>query len=160
TKVALIRTPSMTHDFDQNQRFVPLTFTAGSGQLTVQAPSSSNTAPPGYYMLFILNGSGVPSVASFVRFPAPWEDTQAPTAPSGLAATAGTGSVSLSWTAASDNVGVALYDMYRSTTSGFTSSAATKIGTSATTSFTNTNVAPGTYYYKVQAEDAVGNAGS
>ena len=31
------------------------------------APSSSNIAPPGYYMLFILNGSGVPSVAKIVQ---------------------------------------------------------------------------------------------
>jgi hypothetical protein len=159
TKVALIRSPSVTHAFDQNARYIPLSFTTGTGQLTVQAPSNANTAPPGYYMLFILNGSGVPSVASFVRFPAPWEDTQPPTAPSGLIATAGTGTVALSWFAASDNLGVTAYDVYRSTTSGFIPSPANKIGASPSTSYTDTGLAPGTYYYVVRAEDAAGNIG-
>jgi galactose oxidase-like protein/Big-like domain-containing protein len=159
TKVAVIRTPSVTHAFDQNQRYIPLSFTAGSGQLTVQAPANGNTAPPGYYMLFILNGSGVPSVASFVRFPAPWEDLQPPTAPTGLTATAGTGSIALSWTAATDNIGVTKYDIHRSTTSGFTPSASNQIGTSTTTSYTDTAVSSGTYYYLVKAEDAAGNVG-
>jgi hypothetical protein len=159
TKVALIRTPSVTHAFDQNARYIPLSFTAGSGQLTVQAPANGNAAPPGYYMLFILNGNGVPSVASFVRFPAPWEDTQAPTTPSGLTATSGTSSVALSWTAATDNVGVSVYDVYRSTTSGFTPSAANQVGTSATTTFTDSGLGAGTYYYLVRAEDAAGNIG-
>ncbi len=157
--VSLIRTPSVTHGFDQNQRFIPLTFTAGSGQLSVQTPARSNTAPPGYYMLFIVNTSGVPSVASFVRFPAPTEDTQAPTAPTGLAATPSTGSVALSWTAATDNVGVARYDVYRSATSGFTPGPTTLIGTSATASYTDTTVGTGTFFYLVRAEDAVGNIG-
>jgi hypothetical protein len=159
TKVALIRTPSVTHAFDQNQRYIPLSFTTGSGQLTVQAPASGNAAPPGYYMLFILNSSGVPSVASFVRFPAPWEDLTPPTAPTGLGATAGTGSIALSWTAATDNVGVTKYDVYRSTTSGFTPSSANQIGSSPTTSYTDTTVSSGTYYYLVKAEDAAGNIG-
>jgi hypothetical protein len=156
-KVALIRTPSVTHAFDENQRYIPLSFTAGSGQLTVQAPPNGNTAPPGYYMLFILNGNGVPSVASFVRFPAPWEDTQAPTAPTQLAANGGTGSVSLTWTASTDNVGVTAYDVYRSTTSGFTPAPANKIGQTAGTTFTDSGLAAGTYYYVVKAEDAQGN---
>ena len=37
--------------------------------MTVTAPPNGNIAPPGYYMLFILNNSGVPSVASFVQLP-------------------------------------------------------------------------------------------
>ncbi len=44
-----------------------MSFTAGSGALTVTAPPNGNIAPPGYYMLFILNSSGVPSVATFVQ---------------------------------------------------------------------------------------------
>jgi hypothetical protein len=159
SKVALIRTPSVTHAFDQNGRYIPLNFTIGSGQLTVTAPSNANLAPPGYYMLFILNGNGVPSVAPFVRFPAPWEDTQPPTAPTGLAGTPGTGSVALSWTAATDNVGVVKYDVYRSTTSGFTPGPTNLVGTSATASFNDTGLAQGTYFYVVKAEDAAGNIG-
>src|SRR5436305_13724248 len=49
------------------QREVEMSFTAGSGALTVTAPPNGNIAPPGYYMLFILNNSGVPSVATFVQ---------------------------------------------------------------------------------------------
>ena len=44
-----------------------LSFTAGSGLLNVTAPPNGNIAPPGYYMLFVLNTAGVPSVARFVK---------------------------------------------------------------------------------------------
>jgi hypothetical protein len=157
-KVALIRTPSVTHAFDENQRYIPLSFTAGSGQLSVQAPSNSNTAPPGYYMLYILNGNGVPSVASFVRFPAPYEDTQPPTAPGALTATAAAGgTIALAWNASTDDTGVARYDVYRSTVSGFTPSLANRVAQPTATTFQDTGLTPGTYYYVVKAEDAAGN---
>jgi hypothetical protein len=53
----------------QDQREVPLQFTPtadGTG-LTMTAPPDGNHAPPGWYMLFILSSSGVPSVASWVQ---------------------------------------------------------------------------------------------
>jgi hypothetical protein len=50
------------------QRFIPLSFVAGSGSLTVTAPSNSDLAPAGYYMLFLVNSTGVPSVAAIVHF--------------------------------------------------------------------------------------------
>jgi hypothetical protein len=53
------------------QRLVNLVFTAGSGVLNVTMPSSSNVAPPGYYLLFLLNSAGVPSVAQFVQLDIP-----------------------------------------------------------------------------------------
>jgi hypothetical protein len=65
--VSLIRLGAVTHAFDQNQRFQRLAFTADATGLTVRAPSSSNRAPPGHYMVFILNGAGVPSVARIIR---------------------------------------------------------------------------------------------
>jgi hypothetical protein len=65
--VSLIRLGSVTHAFNQNQRFVPLSFTAVSNALNVQAPPSANLAPPGHYMLFILDTNGVPSVAVIVK---------------------------------------------------------------------------------------------
>jgi len=65
--VALIRAGAVTHAFDMDQRLVNLTFTATAGQLAVKAPANGNLAPPGYYLLFILNSKGVPSVARFVR---------------------------------------------------------------------------------------------
>lgn len=66
-KVSLIRLGSTTHAFDMNQRFQRLSFTRGTGALTIAAPTSSNRTPPGHYMLFILDGNDVPSVAKIVR---------------------------------------------------------------------------------------------
>src|SRR5712691_1575488 len=60
----LVRNGTVTHSFGMDQRMVGMSFTAGSGSLTVTAPPNANIAPPGYYMLFILNSNGVPSVAS------------------------------------------------------------------------------------------------
>ncbi|HEY3101881.1 MAG TPA: Ig-like domain-containing protein [Methylomirabilota bacterium] len=65
--VALIRNGANTHAFDMDQRMVSLSFTRGAGTLTVTAPPNANIAPPGYYMLFIVDANGVPSVAPFVR---------------------------------------------------------------------------------------------
>jgi hypothetical protein len=67
TSAVLIRTGAVTHFFDQNTRYVPVTFQQAAGGLTISAPASANFAPPGYYMLFIVNSSGIPSVAPFVQ---------------------------------------------------------------------------------------------
>ena len=64
--VALIRLGAVTHQMDRSQNYVPLAFTSTSGVLTVQLPANKNLAPPGDYMLFIVNTVGVPSVASIV----------------------------------------------------------------------------------------------
>ncbi len=62
TKVTLIRFGSVTHAFDQGQRLVSLSFSQVSGGISVTLPSSRNIAPPGPYMLFLVNGNGVPAV--------------------------------------------------------------------------------------------------
>jgi hypothetical protein len=67
THVSLIRLGAVTHAFDENQRFQRLSFTADATGLTVTAPSLPNRAPPGHYMVFILNGDDVPSVAKIIR---------------------------------------------------------------------------------------------
>jgi galactose oxidase-like protein len=66
-KVSLIRLGSTTHAFDMNQRFQRLSFTIKTGLLSISAPTSANRTPPGHYLLFILNGKGVPSVARIVK---------------------------------------------------------------------------------------------
>jgi hypothetical protein len=66
-KVSLIRIGSTTHAFDMNQRFRWLSFTRSTGALTVAAPTNANRTPPGHYLLFILDGNGVPSVAKIVK---------------------------------------------------------------------------------------------
>jgi hypothetical protein len=69
TSVVLIRPTAATHAFNMEQRLVGLSFTADttSGTLTVTSPSGGTIAPPGYYMLFILNSAGVPSIAQFIQ---------------------------------------------------------------------------------------------
>ena len=70
SSVVLMRPGSPTHAFDQDQRLVRASYTAGGGVLNVTAPPNGNIAPPGYYMLFIVNSAGVPSIASFVQLTA------------------------------------------------------------------------------------------
>jgi hypothetical protein len=66
-KVSFIRLGATTHAFDENQRFQWLSFTADATGLTVTAPSSSNRAPPGHYMVFVLDAADVPSVGRIIR---------------------------------------------------------------------------------------------
>ena len=64
--VALVGLGAATQGFNAGQRYVSLAFTPGAGTLTVQMPANSNLAPPGYYMLFIVDTNGVPSVADTI----------------------------------------------------------------------------------------------
>ncbi|MEV4555448.1 glycoside hydrolase family 6 protein [Kitasatospora sp. NPDC049285] len=76
-------------------------------------------------------------------------DTTAPSVPTGLAATTTSSSVSLSWTASTDNVGVSGYDVYRG---------GTLVGSTNNLSFTDTGLSASTAYsYTVKARDAAGN---
>ena len=65
--VSLVRLSSVTHSFNQNQRFMRLTFQAQTGSLSVTAPANGNLAPPGDYLLFLVNAAGVPSTGRFVN---------------------------------------------------------------------------------------------
>jgi chitodextrinase len=78
-------------------------------------------------------------------------DTTAPSVPTGLASTAKTDrSVTLSWSASSDNVAVSGYDVFRDDT---------QVGSSSTTGYTDNGLTPGTQYsYTVRARDAANNA--
>jgi galactose oxidase len=66
-RVSLVRLSSVTHAFDQNQRFSELSFRKTAGGLTVAAPETGTVAPPGHYLLFILDGNAVPSTAKIIR---------------------------------------------------------------------------------------------
>ncbi|MCI0682547.1 MAG: Ig-like domain-containing protein [Gemmataceae bacterium] len=155
--VVLIRNGAVTHSFNMEQRYVPLSFTQTTGGLNIDAPANSNLAPPGYYMLFLVNGDGVPSVAPIVRLPAPTEDAEPPTAPGGFTANDGIGQATLSWSPSTDNVGVTNYNVHRSTAPGFTPTTANRIAQPTTTSFVDSGLSAGTYYYVVTAQDARGN---
>jgi methionine-rich copper-binding protein CopC len=99
--VCLIKTGAVTHAFDENQRYVPLTFTAADGSLSIQAPADANLATPGYYMLFIVNQQGVPSIAPFVQLPLA---ASPPAGPSALVATGVSGGGSLRPAASGNNL--------------------------------------------------------
>ncbi len=161
-KVSLVRIGSVTHQFNMDQRWQELSFRQSGGGLEIDAPTSPNVAPPGVYYVFVLGANGVPSKAAILSISsdtAPPQDTTAPSVPQGLTATGAVGRATLSWSASTDNVGVARYTVHRSTTSGFTPGATTRIGeTSSATMFTDSGLAPGTYYYRVVAEDLAGNA--
>ena len=77
-------------------------------------------------------------------------DTQAPSTPTNLTASAVSSSqINLSWSASTDNVGVTGYRVYRGST---------QVGTSATNSYNDTGLSPSTSYsYYVTAYDAAGN---
>ena len=75
-KAVLIRPSSVTHVTNMDQRVVELSLTAEGGGLTLRTPRNATIAPPGYYMLFLLDSDGVPSVARWVRL-----DPSAPDAP-------------------------------------------------------------------------------
>ena len=117
SKITMLRLSSVTHAFNQSQYINELSFSQTTGGLNVTAPSAPTAigpppvvAPPGYYLLFLLNGSGVPSVAKFVRLggtaaPDTTPPTVSLTAPANGATVSGT-AVTVAATA-SDNVGVA-----------------------------------------------------
>ena len=67
TEVRWIRLGSVTHAFDMGARANTLNFTVSSSGVEVTAPLTANLAPPGYYMLFILNRNGVPSAGHILR---------------------------------------------------------------------------------------------
>jgi hypothetical protein len=67
SKVALVRLGAVTHSVNMEQRYVPLSFTADSGAVNATAPANANIAPPGVYMLFVIDAEGVPSVSRMVR---------------------------------------------------------------------------------------------
>jgi hypothetical protein len=86
-------------------------------------------------------------------------DSTPPTAPTNLTATGALGRATLGWTAATDDTVLARYNVHRSTTAGFTPSAANRIAQPTGTSYVDTTAPAGTHFYKVTAEDAAGNVG-
>ena len=66
-KATLIPLSSVTHHFNANQRYLSLPFQVVGNSVSVQAPANADLAQPGYYMLFIVDTNGAPSVASMMR---------------------------------------------------------------------------------------------
>jgi hypothetical protein len=67
-RIALIRNSCATHSVNMDQRYVPLAdLTNGSGTFTVPSPATANLAPPGFYMLYVIDKNGIPSVSASVH---------------------------------------------------------------------------------------------
>ncbi len=84
TKVSLIRVSATTHHYNTDQRLIWLQIAGKtSSTVTVKAPINNKLAPPGYYLVHVLNSAGVPSVGKFIKIPGsadlPPSDTTAPT---------------------------------------------------------------------------------
>lgn len=141
TRVTWTMLGALTHAQNWDQRINVLTFVQVTDGLNVTAPSSVNLCPPGHYLLWILNGSGVPSTARIVRIS---DFSGPPAAPTGLTASGGIGKVNLSWNASSTATS---YNVKRATTSGGPYST---IATGITgTSYVDSAVTGGTTYYYV-----------
>lgn len=153
-RVTLVKTGAVTHSFNMDQRFLELPFTVGSdGTLSVLAPTRSSDATPGYYLLFVLDGNGVPSVGKIIKITIQ-QDSDAPSQPTDVAVSVSNGKPTLSWTRSTDNIGVAGYIVLRSTNGA----PATEIARTLGPPWKDSTVQVGTIYsYVIEAYDVAGN---
>jgi len=77
-KAHLIRLGSSTHSTNFDQRLVPLAFSQSNNDLTITAPRNTYVAPPGYYMLFLVSDTGVPSTALIIKLGKEFERLKLP----------------------------------------------------------------------------------
>ncbi len=83
SKVVMVRTSSTTHAMNTDQRLIELAFRTAAGSVVATTPSSPNLAPPGPYLVFLVDGQNVPSAGRFVSLtgtaPPPPAPNQPPT---------------------------------------------------------------------------------
>jgi chitodextrinase len=128
--------------FRNNAKYQPL------GNVTSFTDTAVTPGTRYIYKVYAIDAAGHWSRSSTRAAATP--DQTAPTAPTGLSATAGTNQATLSWSAAQDDVGVAKYYLFRDN--------AKYRALGNVTTFTDTRLTSGaTYTYKVYAIDAVGN---
>ena len=150
-KVGLVRLGAVTHSDNMEQRYIPLSFTRGATSLTATAPTNANVAPPGPYMLFLVDSNGVPSVAHMVSVQSGGSPpTVTLTQPANGATFAAPATVSLAATASDDGT-VTRVEFFNG---------AAKLGedTTAPYSFTWGGVAAGTYTITARATDDLGTS--
>ncbi|HEV2344385.1 MAG TPA: fibronectin type III domain-containing protein [Actinocrinis sp.] len=126
-----------------------------SGTTTTFTDTGLTSGKTYFYNVAAVNATGVsPDSNEVTVVPGSGGTVTVPAAPTGLAASAGNGSVALSWTA---STGATSYSVYRGTAAG--AEAATAVGTSTTNSFTDTGLTNGTkYYYVVTASNSAGTS--
>jgi galactose oxidase len=80
-KVAVLGLGSTTHSFNSGQRYIPLAFQQSGKLVSATLPAGSDIAPPGYYMVFVIDAAGVPSkgvIVSIGGTPTPPAQPQLP----------------------------------------------------------------------------------
>jgi hypothetical protein len=147
----LVRPGSVTHAFNMEQRVIGLCgstspCSALSNTLNLTTPPNGNIAPPGYYMLFLIDSAGVPSVATFIQL-----TPYATTPPQGTITTP-TGSVTI-------NAGQAVNFSTTSSASAYSwvfpsGTPATSVSPSQSVTFANA----GTYAVSLTVIDSSGNS--
>jgi hypothetical protein len=149
SRVALVRLGSVTHSNNMEQRYIPLSFTAGATSISATAPANANVAPPGPYMLFIIDANGVPSVASMVSVQGSSPPAVALTQPTDGATFTAPATVNLAATASDADGSVAKVEFFNG---------AAKLGedTIAPYGYTWNGVAAGTYTLTARATDNLG----
>ncbi len=126
-----------------------------SGTTTTYTDTGLSNGKTYWYQVAANNSVGVSPNSNEVSV-VPAAGSTIPPAPTGLAASAGNGSVGLTWNA---STGATSYSIYRGTAPG--AEGTTPVGTSTSTSFTNTGLTNGTpYYYKVTASNTAGTSPS
>lgn len=152
SKVTMSSLASVTHTTDWNQHFVELSFTRDGDTLTINTPANTAIAPENYYMIFIVDANGVPSVAKIVKLGAP--DTTGPVIGSVQSNSIGGTTATVSWNtdeAADTQIEYGTTTAYGSST--------TLDPTLVTVHSQNlTGLTPGTlYHYRVKSRDGAGN---
>ena len=67
SRVTLLHTGSVTHANNAEQSFQDLAFTQAGQNLQITSPTNPTYTVPGYYLLFVFNNNGVPSVAKIIK---------------------------------------------------------------------------------------------
>ncbi|MGA3010127.1 MAG: fibronectin type III domain-containing protein [Terracidiphilus sp.] len=152
-------TPAPTYQWYGNGTAISGATNASYTTPTLAATDNGDT----FYVVVTNSVNSVTSTKATLTVTASTQCTTSPAAPTGLTATASSSSaIGLSWTAdaAPANCSITSYNVYGSTTNGFTPSAGTLVGKVATgTSYSNTGLtAATTYYYVVEAVDADGSS--
>jgi hypothetical protein len=165
-KVGLVRLGAVTHGNNMDQRYVPLSFSTGSGQLTANVPANANLAPSGFYMLFIVNSSGVPSVAKILWVgsgtppPAPPAPDQPPSVtldqPANGATFTAPATVNLSATPSDSDGSVSKVEFFSTVPGSLGSTVKLGEDTSSPYTFQWNNVAAGTYAITARVTDNQG----
>ena len=153
--VVLVRAGASTHAFDMDQRLVGAAFSlADNNDLTVTAPPNGNIAPPGYYMLFLVNSAGVPSNASFVHVAAAPDFTVSATPQSNNTSPGGSANYTVNTVASggfSASVGFSVSGLPQGASANFNPASVTGSGSSTMTVSTSTSTPLGTYPLTITA---------